>query len=160
MACMRGRPRPWPNWRRAFDGEIRVRIVDGQGGAVSVKSLSKLLSLGARRGQVLEFVAEPGIADDALPALLAAVQAGLGEEVEPLPAVSARVEEVESEPPLRAPASGSLIQAIAAAPGLPSARPISRCCSLLTIHCAASRPVPSASVYPRGCARCALISRV
>ena len=103
---------------KRFDGEIRVRIVDGQDSAVSVKSLSKLLSLGARRGQVLEFVAEPGIADDALPALLAAVQAGLGEEVEPLPAVSARVEEVESEPPLRAPASGSLIQAIAAAPGI------------------------------------------
>ena len=103
---------------KQFDGEIRVRIVDGQGGAVSVKSLSKLLSLGARRGQVLEFVAEPGSADDALPALLAAVQAGLGEEVEPLLAVSARLDVVESEPPLRAPASGSLIQAIAAAPGI------------------------------------------
>ncbi len=103
---------------KGFDGEIRVRIVDGQGGAVSVKSLSKLLSLGARRGQVLEFVAEPAIADDALPALLAAVQAGLGEDVEPLPAVSARVEVIEAEPPLSAPLSGSLIQAIPAAPGI------------------------------------------
>ncbi|NWE37339.1 HPr family phosphocarrier protein, partial [Pseudomonas gingeri] len=49
---------------KSFDGEIRVRIVDGDVSAVSVKSLSKLLSLGARRGQVLEFVAEPGIAGD------------------------------------------------------------------------------------------------
>ncbi len=61
---------------KSFDGDIRVRIVDGAVGAVSVKSLSKLLSLGARRGQVLEFVAEPTIADDALPALLAAVRRG------------------------------------------------------------------------------------
>ncbi|MFO2464935.1 phosphoenolpyruvate--protein phosphotransferase [Pseudomonas sp. 15FMM2] len=101
-----------------FEGEIRVRIVDGQGAAVSVKSLSKLLSLGARRGQVLEFIAEPGIAADALPAMVAAVEAGLGETVEPLPAVSAVVEMVEAEPRLCAPASGSLVQAIAAAPGI------------------------------------------
>ncbi|SDU81889.1 phosphoenolpyruvate--protein phosphotransferase [Pseudomonas mucidolens] len=101
-----------------FEGDIRVRIVDGPGAAVSVKSLSKLLSLGARRGQVLEFVAEPGIAADALPALLAAVEAGPGEEVEPLPAVSRVVEVLEVEPLISAPASGSLIQAIAAAPGI------------------------------------------
>ncbi|WP_339528968.1 phosphoenolpyruvate--protein phosphotransferase [Pseudomonas mucidolens] len=101
-----------------FEGEIRVRIVDGPGAAVSVKSLSKLLSLGARRGQVLEFVAEPGIAADALPALLAAVEAGLGEDVEPLPTVSSVVEVLEVEPLISAPASGSLVQAIAAAPGI------------------------------------------
>lgn len=103
---------------KSFDGEIRVRIVDGDVSAVSVKSLSKLLSLGARRGQVLEFVAEPGIAGDALPALLAAVKEGLGEEVEPLPAVSAQQAVVDIEPVLSAPASGSLVQAIAAAPGI------------------------------------------
>ena len=103
---------------KSFAGEIRVRIVDGDVGAVSVKSLSKLLSLGARRGQVLEFVAEPTIAGDALPALLAAVEDGLGEEVEPLPAVSAQQAVAEIEPVISAPVSGSLIQAIAAAPGI------------------------------------------
>ncbi|MBK5439844.1 phosphoenolpyruvate--protein phosphotransferase [Pseudomonas sp. TH32] len=103
---------------KSFDGEIRVRIVDGDVSAVSVKSLSKLLSLGARRGQVLEFVAEPGIAGDALPALLAAVEEGLGEEIEPLPAVSAQQAVVDIEPVISAPVSGSLIQAIAAAPGI------------------------------------------
>ncbi|MBT2371078.1 phosphoenolpyruvate--protein phosphotransferase [Pseudomonas fluorescens] len=103
---------------KSFDGEIRVRIVDGQGGAVSVKSLSKLLSLGARRGQVLEFVAEPAIAGDALPALLAAVEEGLGEEVEPLPVGNAVLPIVDIEPQISAPLSGSLIQAIAAAPGI------------------------------------------
>jgi phosphoenolpyruvate-protein phosphotransferase len=103
---------------KSFDGDIRVRIVDGAVGAVSVKSLSKLLSLGARRGQVLEFVAEPAIASDALPALLAAVQEGLGEEVEPLPAASAQAAVVDLEPALSAPLAGSQIQAIAAAPGI------------------------------------------
>jgi phosphoenolpyruvate-protein phosphotransferase len=103
---------------KRFDGEIRVRIVDGPGSAVSVKSLSKLLSLGARRGQVLEFVAEPAIASDALPALLAAVEEGLGEQVEPLPAISTQREVVEVEPLISVPLAGSLIQAIAAAPGI------------------------------------------
>ncbi|MEZ0554202.1 fused PTS fructose transporter subunit IIA/HPr protein, partial [Pseudomonas sp. Env-33] len=103
---------------KSFDGDIRVRIVDGAVGAVSVKSLSKLLSLGARRGQVLEFVAEPTVAGDALPALLAAVQEGLGEEVEPLPTVSAQPAQVDIEPVLSAPLSGSQLQAIAAAPGI------------------------------------------
>ena len=102
-----------------FEGEIRIRIVDGQGSAVSVKSLSKLLSLGARRGQVLEIIAEPSIAADALPALLAAIEEGLGEEIEPLPPVSQPREEiVEAAQVLLAPASGSVIQAIAAAPGI------------------------------------------
>lgn len=102
-----------------FEGEIRIRIADGKDAAVSVKSLSKLLSLGARRGQVLELIAEPSIAADALPALLAAIEQGLGEAVEPLPAVSAPREEPQDVVvPISVPASGSLIQAIAAAPGI------------------------------------------
>jgi phosphocarrier protein FPr len=104
---------------KSFDGEIRVRIVDGQDSAVSVKSLSKLLSLGARRGQVLELIAEPSIAADALPALLAAIEEGLGEEVEPLPAVSQQREVIaDIAEVLLAPASGSQLQAIPAAPGI------------------------------------------
>ncbi|WP_338514249.1 phosphoenolpyruvate--protein phosphotransferase [Pseudomonas poae] len=103
---------------KSFDGDIRLRIVDGPVGAVSAKSLSKLLSLGARRGQVLEFVAEPTIAGDALPALLAAVEQGLGEEVEPLPTVSEQLPPVEIEPVISAPLAGSQSQAIAAAPGI------------------------------------------
>ena len=103
---------------KSFEGDIRVRIVDGPVGAVSVKSLSKLLSLGARRGQVLEFVAEPTIAGDALPALLAAVEEGLGEEVEPLPTVSAQLEALDIAPVISAPQAGSQLQAIAAAPGI------------------------------------------
>lgn len=102
---------------KSFDGEVRVRIVDGQDSAVSAKSLSKLLSLGARRGQVLEFSAAPAIAADALPALLAAVREGLGEAVQPLLAVTAPAL-AEAEPSLSAPAAGSLVQGVAAAPGI------------------------------------------
>uniref|UniRef100_UPI0028B1162B fused PTS fructose transporter subunit IIA/HPr protein n=1 Tax=Pseudomonas sp. TaxID=306 RepID=UPI0028B1162B len=57
---------------KRFEGEIRLRVVDAGEAAVSAKSLSKLLSLGARRGQTLELLAEPDIAGDALPALLEA----------------------------------------------------------------------------------------
>ncbi|MFJ7884244.1 phosphoenolpyruvate--protein phosphotransferase [Pseudomonas sp. NPDC096917] len=105
---------------KRFDGDIRVRILDGQeSSAVSAKSLSKLLSLGVRRGQVLEFVAEPTIANDALPAILAAVEQGLGEEVEPLPlVVEAAPEVAEIATVLTAPAAGSVLQAIPAAPGI------------------------------------------
>ncbi|UCZ87510.1 phosphoenolpyruvate--protein phosphotransferase [Pseudomonas sp. L5B5] len=104
---------------KGFEGEIRIRLADGKEPAVSLKSLSKLLSLGARRGQVLELIAEPSIAAQALPVLLAAIEQGLGEEVEPLPTVAAHVDvSQEIAAPLSAPTSGSLIQAVAAAPGI------------------------------------------
>jgi phosphoenolpyruvate-protein phosphotransferase len=108
---------------KGFDGDIRLRVVDSAEPPVSAKSLSKLLSLGVRRGQVLELVAEPTIAEAALPALLAAIEAGLGEDVEPLPSVAAVVEEVPVSAPARAvdvvaPAAGTQIQGVAAAPGI------------------------------------------
>ncbi|PWB33706.1 phosphoenolpyruvate--protein phosphotransferase [Pseudomonas sp. SDI] len=101
-----------------FPGEIRLRVVESADAPVSAKSLSKLLSLGARRGQTLEFIAEPGIAADALPALLAAVASGLGEEVEALAPVSEAVLELLPEPAVQAPVDGALIQGVAAAPGI------------------------------------------
>ncbi|RJG09068.1 phosphoenolpyruvate--protein phosphotransferase [Pseudomonas cavernicola] len=104
---------------KEFDGEIRVRVADSGAGAVSAKSLSKLLSLGVRRGQVLEIFAEPGIAATALPALQAAIEQGLGEEVEALPTSQPQLVEAEPEElPLQAPAAGSLLQAVPAAPGI------------------------------------------
>lgn len=102
-----------------FEGEVRVRIVDSAENPVSVKSLSKLLSLGVRRGQVLEFIAEPTVATDALPALVAAVLDGLGEEIEPLPTEAAPTPIAAAvERHLSAPAAGSQIQAVPAAPGI------------------------------------------
>ncbi|WP_152220543.1 phosphoenolpyruvate--protein phosphotransferase [Pseudomonas sp. SCB32] len=108
---------------RDFEGEIRVRIAEADSAPVSIRSLSKLLSLGARRGQVLEFFAEPEIAERALEAVRLAVEQGLGEEVEPLPETSGPtaevVEAIEAQAPA-APEAGSRLQAIAASPGIAS----------------------------------------
>ncbi|HBP5361451.1 MULTISPECIES: phosphoenolpyruvate--protein phosphotransferase [Pseudomonas aeruginosa group] len=107
---------------KGFAGEIRVRLADSDALPVSAKSLSRLLALGARRGQALEFSAEPAIAENALPALLAAVREGLGEEVEALaeevfPASLAEAEENDRPAPLCA---GDRLPAIAASPGIAS----------------------------------------
>jgi phosphocarrier protein FPr len=109
---------------KEFEGEIRVRVLETGESAVSAKSLSKLLSLGARRGQTLEFIAEPTIAADALPALLAAVEQGLGEEVEPLPLASVTPPASTSSvvtnaaKTVAAPAPGCVLQAVPASPGI------------------------------------------
>ena len=107
----------------AFAGEVRVRLAGEAGAGVSVKSLSKLLALGARRGQELQFSAEPAIAGEVLPALEAAVLAGLGESIEPLPLAETGVPAsaasiVSAAPKLPAPAAGARLQAVAAAPGI------------------------------------------
>ncbi|ACO77446.1 fructose-specific multiphosphoryl transfer protein [Azotobacter vinelandii CA] len=107
---------------QSFDGEIRIRLAGESGRGVSAKSLSKLLALGARRGQALEFSAEPAIAADALPAIEAAVLAGLGESIEPLalPGETPPSEEPGTSTFVRprAPAAGTRLQAVAAAPGI------------------------------------------
>ncbi|GAC1029495.1 phosphoenolpyruvate--protein phosphotransferase [Pseudomonas sp. No.21] len=104
---------------KGFAGDVRVRVADSGLPAVSARSLSKLLGLGIRRGQVLELLAEPGIADQALPVLRQAVEQGLGEEVEPL--ADGVPEQPEAEQPEAAPAApppGSLLNAVPAAPGI------------------------------------------
>ncbi|STY94015.1 phosphoenolpyruvate--protein phosphotransferase [Moraxella bovis] len=64
-------------------GELKVAVDNGA--YVSAKSLTKLLSLGATRGQSLTFIAEPNTdAVEYLPKLIQAVQDGLGEEVTPI----------------------------------------------------------------------------
>ncbi|MDX2354371.1 phosphoenolpyruvate--protein phosphotransferase [Stutzerimonas xanthomarina] len=110
---------------QSFEGEIRVRQAGSENAGVSVKSLSKLLAMGAQRGQILEFMAEPGIAGDALPALVRAVEEGLGEEIEPLPVAGSASEPLEitdgpaasaiEQAALRA---GEQVNGIAASPGI------------------------------------------
>lgn len=71
------------NLTKAYDGEILVALDDGS--YVSAKSLTKLLSLGCRRGQVLTFIAQPETdAVEGLAKIVQAVKSGLGEEVEPV----------------------------------------------------------------------------
>ncbi|WP_110649123.1 phosphoenolpyruvate--protein phosphotransferase [Salinicola peritrichatus] len=63
---------------------IRVRLAEGAAETVSAASLTKVIGLGARRGQTLVFSAEGEGAEAALAAMVAAVEGGLGEAVRPL----------------------------------------------------------------------------
>ncbi|MCC5883150.1 MAG: phosphoenolpyruvate--protein phosphotransferase [Halomonas sp.] len=62
---------------------IQVRLAEGGGAAVSASSLTRVLNLGARRGQQLVFSAEGAGAEAALDAVCRAVAGGLGEHVLP-----------------------------------------------------------------------------
>ncbi|MFT4020536.1 MAG: phosphoenolpyruvate--protein phosphotransferase [Acinetobacter sp.] len=76
------------NITKNFTGDIQVAVEGGQ--FVSAKSLTKLLSIGCRRGQTLTFIAQPDTdAVTALDQIIEAVQQGLGEEVEPIDANTA-----------------------------------------------------------------------
>ena len=104
---------------RAQPMPINVRLEEGSATTVSAASLTKVIGLGARRGQWLIFSAEGEQANAALDAIAAAVESGLGEKVTPFdggrdaaPAASTSKPAVE---PLAAdtPHSG-----VAASPGL------------------------------------------
>ena len=130
---------------RSFDGEIKVSLAEAAAQPVSVKSLSRLLALGARRGQTLVFLAEPKVAERALPALVQAVELGLGEAFEPLPpsgtganrtlsdgdakarpttsadtSITSALEHAQVAATGEAPAAGRPHRAVAASPGLAS----------------------------------------
>ncbi|HET8791980.1 MAG TPA: phosphoenolpyruvate--protein phosphotransferase [Modicisalibacter sp.] len=60
---------------------IKVRLLEGSAEAVSAASLTKVIGLGARRGQTLVFSAEGERASEALKALINAMHDGLGEKV-------------------------------------------------------------------------------
>lgn len=69
------------NQCKGLKGDIKVSV-DGQR-FVSAKSLSQLLSLGAKHGQTLTFIAEPkSDAEQHLDQIIQAVASGLGEEVQ------------------------------------------------------------------------------
>ena len=114
---------------KSFDGAINVRLATSDQ-VVSAKSLSRLLSLGAHRGDTLVFSAEPSIAARALPAMVAAVASGLGEAFEPLgpeedvtltaapdlaPAIAQPLEAADRP---SAPAPGIVHQGVPASPGV------------------------------------------
>ncbi|KAA8734798.1 phosphoenolpyruvate--protein phosphotransferase [Acinetobacter qingfengensis] len=68
---------------KGLQGEIQVAVDQGQ--YVSAKSVTRLLSLGCKRGQKLTFIAEPETqAAVQLDQIIEAVKQGLGETVEPI----------------------------------------------------------------------------
>ena len=68
---------------KSMDGEIKVAVDAGE--YVSAQSLTRLLSLGAIKGQTLTFIAEPDTqAASKLDEIIDAVRSGLGESVSPV----------------------------------------------------------------------------
>ncbi|MEB3767328.1 phosphoenolpyruvate--protein phosphotransferase [Acinetobacter sp. MD2] len=103
------------NITKNFQGEIQVAADDGA--FVSAKSLTKLLSIGCRRGQTLTFIAEPETdAVAGLDAVIEAVKAGLGEEVEPIDEFAAPITQAPEVLTFEQPNDGS--KGIAASAGL------------------------------------------
>ncbi|RXE47186.1 phosphoenolpyruvate--protein phosphotransferase [Chromohalobacter israelensis] len=97
---------------------VKVRLLEGSGQAVSAASLTKVIGLGARRGQVLVFSVEGEGAGEALDALVAAVKDGLGEHVTPLQETPLESPAAEDEP-LPAPLEDDVAHpAVPASPGL------------------------------------------
>jgi phosphocarrier protein FPr len=64
---------------KKFEASIKVRNLDGDGKPVNAKSLMKVIAMGVKCGHNLEFTADGADAADALAAIGAAIDAGLGE---------------------------------------------------------------------------------
>ncbi|GAB2795522.1 phosphoenolpyruvate--protein phosphotransferase [Halomonas shantousis] len=97
---------------------IKVRLLEGNGEAISAASLTKVIGLGARRGQTLVFSAEGEGAAEALQALTDAVRGGLGEQVTPFEEHRDFEAPGEREPVLEPLAADTPHPAVPAAPGL------------------------------------------
>ncbi|MFC3024882.1 fused PTS fructose transporter subunit IIA/HPr protein [Vibrio zhugei] len=64
---------------KKFDATIKVVNLDGDGRSVNAKSLMKVIALGVKKGHQLQFTAEGADASEALAAIGAAIDSGLGE---------------------------------------------------------------------------------
>jgi len=101
---------------RRYNASIRVRVREGDGGAVSATSLTRIISLGARRGQTLVLTATGEEAQRAVTALANAISEGLGEAVTPLrDAPNTTVDSEHAAAPLL---DDQPLKAVAASPGL------------------------------------------
>ncbi|RTR07136.1 phosphoenolpyruvate--protein phosphotransferase [Halomonas nitroreducens] len=103
---------------RAQGIAIRVRLAEGGFDAVSATSLTKIINLGARRGQQLAFSAEGEGADAALEAICRAVEGGLGERVMPFDASREAIAPDEDAPAPESLPADEAHPGVAASPGL------------------------------------------
>lgn len=106
---------------RAQPVPVFVRLLEGNGEAVSASSLIKVIGLGARHGQTLVFSAEGEGAAQAVSAMADAVRTGLGEPVTPISETreepATRV--IATEPkPVSAPVADEPLTAVPASPGV------------------------------------------
>ncbi|MBF8223110.1 phosphoenolpyruvate--protein phosphotransferase [Halomonas sp. 328] len=102
---------------RAQGLAIKVRLAEG-GEAVAATSLTKVIGLGARRGQRLVFSAEGEGAGEALAAIDRAVRDGLGERVTPFDEGRDAIAAEAPAPVLEPLAADRPHPAVAASPGL------------------------------------------
>ncbi|TLF51710.1 phosphoenolpyruvate--protein phosphotransferase [Halomonas urmiana] len=103
---------------RAQGLAIRVRLADGGFDAVSASSLTKVINLGARRGQQLVFSAEGEGAEAALETVCQALAEGLGEQVLPFDESREQTAAVVDEPAPEPLPADRPHPAVAASPGL------------------------------------------
>ncbi|MCE9682227.1 phosphoenolpyruvate--protein phosphotransferase [Halomonas alkalisoli] len=97
---------------------IRVRLAEGGFDAVSASSLTKVINLGARRGQQLAFSAEGDGAVAALDAVCQAVADGLGEQVLPFDESRERITPQADAAPAEPLPDDTPHPGVAASPGL------------------------------------------
>ncbi|PHQ24960.1 phosphoenolpyruvate--protein phosphotransferase [Marinobacter guineae] len=102
---------------RRHNASIRIRVLEGDGSAVSATSLTRVIGLGARRGQMLLLSATGDEADQAIVSLTNAIEDGLGENVDPLRSAEPRAPVPEAQPPEPL-ADDQPVKAVAASPGL------------------------------------------
>ena len=103
---------------RRHNASIRVRLREGDGGAVSATSLTRIIGLGARRGQTLILSATGEDAQAAVTALTKAITDGLGEAVSPLRAESSAVAQNQNKIEPEPLPDDQPLKAVAASPGL------------------------------------------
>lgn len=101
---------------RRHNASIRIRLAEGDSSAVSASSLTKVIGLGARRGQVLVLSATGDAAEQAVAELARAIELGLGETVSPLRHAE---QTAAAEPRKPDPLEDDVpVKAVAASPGL------------------------------------------
>lgn len=105
---------------RAQTVPVNVRLEEGSPASVSAASLTKVIGLGARRGQWLVLSAEGSEAPQALAAIASAIESGLGEKVTPFDSGRERLapQHAQQEPAIEPLAADTPHMAIAASPGL------------------------------------------
>ena len=105
---------------RAQAAPVNVRLEEGSPTSVSAASLTKVIGLGARRGQWLVLSAEGNEAPQALAEIASAIESGLGEKVAPFDSGRERLapQHTHQEPTIKPLAADTSHTAIAASPGL------------------------------------------
>lgn len=101
---------------RQQSATLKIRLADSTEQAVSATSLTRILGLGARRGQTLVISATGDGAQASVHALCKAIESGLGEAVTPLRESDNETREPKPSPEPLVP--DQAVKAVAASPGL------------------------------------------